>query len=174
MLWNTIWMEQKVWNPKNQLTPQVLFCADEKPAWGSVCVRSVVHSQFQVPREMFSEMFQFWSECFFQKNRIWTPGQVSASSFSSSFGSCTWYSTQTSSAYSSSSSSSGLRACTHFWGTGSVWFQVKLTMRSDFSSNIHQQCPGNFYKVLVDQDRDQFLRTCLSSTGLVVAISIIK
>ena len=32
ILWNTIWMEQKVWNPKNQLTPQVLFCADEKPA----------------------------------------------------------------------------------------------------------------------------------------------
>ena len=57
-------MEQKVWNPKNQLTPQVLFCADEKPAWGSVCVRSVVHSQFQVPLEMFSEMFQVWSECF--------------------------------------------------------------------------------------------------------------
>ena len=69
MLWNTTWMEQKVWNPKNQLTPQVLFCADEKPAWGSVCVRSVVHSRFQVPSAMFSEMFQFWSECFFQKKK---------------------------------------------------------------------------------------------------------
>ena len=68
MLWNTTWMEQKVWNPKNQLTPQVLFCADKKPAWGSVCVRSVVHSQFQVPPEMFSEMFHFWPECFSRKN----------------------------------------------------------------------------------------------------------
>ena len=67
MLWNTILMEQKVWNPKNQLTPQVLFCADEKPAWGSVCVRSVVHSRSQVPREMFSEMFHFWFECFSRK-----------------------------------------------------------------------------------------------------------
>ena len=34
--------------------------------------------------------------------------------------------------------------------------------------------PGNFYKVLVDRDHDQFVWECLSSTGLVVAISVIK
>ena len=34
--------------------------------------------------------------------------------------------------------------------------------------------PGNFYKVLVDRDHDQFVWECLTSTGLVVAISVIK
>ena len=33
---------------------------------------------------------------------------------------------------------------------------------------------GNFYKVLVDRDHDQFVWECFSSTGLVVAISVIK
>ena len=41
-----------------------------------------------------------------------------------------------------------------------------------FTSNC--AWPGNFYKVLVDRDHDQFVWECLTSTGLVVAISVIK
>merc|ERR1719167_172568 len=33
---------------------------------------------------------------------------------------------------------------------------------------------GNFYKVLVDRDDEAFLPLCLSSTGLILAITVIK
>ena len=143
-----------------------VFCSlqtTSRREWGSVCVRR--HSdQDQFP-------FSTGEFPFRKKEKTWwRPDQASVSNFSSNSGDCTWYFTQATSVSSFSSVSLDPLVFTHFWVTGSDSFQV-----NSFSFSRPQfMHTGNFYKVLVDRDHDQFVWECLSSTGLVVAISVIK
>ena len=146
-----------------------VFCSlqtTSRREWGSVCVRR--HSdQDQFPLRFFTG-----GEFLFRKKEKtwWRPDQASVSNFSSNSGDCTWYFTQATSVSSFSSVSLDPLVFTHFWVTGSDSFQV-----NSFSFSRPQfMHTGNFYKVLVDRDHDQFVWECLSSTGLVVAISVIK